>query len=108
MLGRQIAVEPRDRRHDVRALSRRAPEYRVDLQTRAGLDAPLRPSQVNVDVSNDSSRRSRNIVRAAQFHEPAATTLAAAPTAALDVVRDPDKLTAVPRLARDESPDWGK
>jgi uncharacterized protein YbjT (DUF2867 family) len=56
LLGRPVTAELRERGHDVRALSRNAPDYRVDLTTGAGLDAALDGCQVVVDASNNSSR----------------------------------------------------
>jgi uncharacterized protein YbjT (DUF2867 family) len=55
-LGRPVTAELRGRGHEVRALSRHAPEYRVDLTTGAGLDAALSGCEVVVDASNNSSR----------------------------------------------------
>jgi len=55
-LGRRVAEELRSRGHDVRVLSRSAPEYRVDLTTGDGLGAALEGCDVIVDVTNDSSR----------------------------------------------------
>lgn len=55
-LGRQVAAELRERGHDVRVLSRGAPEYRVDLTTGAGLDEALEGCEVVVDASNNSSK----------------------------------------------------
>jgi hypothetical protein len=55
-LGRQVAAQLRDRGHEVRVLSRSAPEHRVDLRTGAGLEEGLRGCQAVVDASNDSSR----------------------------------------------------
>jgi len=56
LLGRQVTAELRERGHDVRVLSRNAPEYRVDLTTGAGLGAALNGCEVVVDASNNSSR----------------------------------------------------
>jgi len=56
LLGRQVTAELRERGHEVRALSRNAPTYRVDLTTGAGLDAALDGCEVVVDASNNSSR----------------------------------------------------
>jgi uncharacterized protein YbjT (DUF2867 family) len=56
MLGRRVAAELRERGHDVRVLSRGAPEYRVDLTTGAGLDAALDGCEAVVDASNNNSR----------------------------------------------------
>jgi len=55
-LGRLVAGELRVRGHEVRVLSRGAPEYRVDLTTGAGLDEALVGCEVVVDASNNSSR----------------------------------------------------
>ena len=55
-LGRRVAEELRARGHEVRVLSRGAPEYRVDLTTGAGLDEALAGCEVVVDASNNSSR----------------------------------------------------
>lgn len=55
-LGRQVADELRARGHDIRVLSRGAPQYRVDLTTGAGLPEALDGCEVVVDASNDSSR----------------------------------------------------
>jgi uncharacterized protein YbjT (DUF2867 family) len=55
-LGRQVTAELRGRGHEVRALSRHAPECQVDLTTGAGLDAALSGCEVVVDASNNSSR----------------------------------------------------
>jgi uncharacterized protein YbjT (DUF2867 family) len=56
MVGRPVATELRERGHEVRVLSRSAPDYRVDLTTGAGLDAALEGCEVVVDASNNSSR----------------------------------------------------
>jgi uncharacterized protein YbjT (DUF2867 family) len=56
MLGRPVTAELRERGHEVRVLSRSAPEYRVDLTTGDGLDAALDGCEVVVDASNNSSR----------------------------------------------------
>jgi uncharacterized protein YbjT (DUF2867 family) len=57
LLGSPVTAAIRERGHEVRVLSRNAPEYRVDLTTGAGLDAALEGCQVVVDASNNSSRR---------------------------------------------------
>jgi nucleoside-diphosphate-sugar epimerase len=54
-VGRPIAAALRRDGHEVRALSRRAPEYPVDLRTGAGLDAALAGCDVVVDASNGPS-----------------------------------------------------
>jgi uncharacterized protein YbjT (DUF2867 family) len=55
-LGRPVAAELSERGHEVRVLSRHAPEYRVDLTTGAGLAAALDGCQVVVDASSSSPR----------------------------------------------------
>jgi nucleoside-diphosphate-sugar epimerase len=55
-LGRGVADELRSRGHDVRVLSRHAPQYRVDLATGAGLGAALEGCVVVVDAANNQSR----------------------------------------------------
>ncbi|HEU4658965.1 MAG TPA: NAD(P)H-binding protein, partial [Capillimicrobium sp.] len=51
-IGRELARELAQRGHEVRALSRHAPEHRVDLTTGEGLDAALAGCEVVVDASN--------------------------------------------------------
>jgi uncharacterized protein YbjT (DUF2867 family) len=51
-LGRPVAEALRARGHDVRVLSRSAPEYPVDLTTGEGLDAALEGVEVVVDAAN--------------------------------------------------------
>lgn len=53
MLGRHVARLLAERGHEVRVLSRRAPEHRVDLRTGAGLDAALDGCEVVVDAANE-------------------------------------------------------
>jgi len=55
-LGRQVVSQLRARGHEVRVLSRNAPEYRVDLTTGDGLDKALAGCDVVVDASNNASR----------------------------------------------------
>jgi len=55
-LGRPVAAELSKRGHEVRVLSRHAPEYQVDLTTGAGLAAALDGCQVVVDASNGPPR----------------------------------------------------
>lgn len=55
-LGRQVAEELRGGGHEVRVLSRHAPQYPVDLTTGAGLDKALAGCDVVIDASNDSSK----------------------------------------------------
>lgn len=51
-IGAPIAGALADRGHEVRALSRRAPEFPVDLQSGAGLEAALEGCEVVVDAAN--------------------------------------------------------
>ena len=53
-LGGHVATELRSRGHEVRVLSRSAPEYRVDLVTGAGLGPALEGCDVVVDASNNA------------------------------------------------------
>jgi uncharacterized protein YbjT (DUF2867 family) len=55
-LGRHVVSELRARGHEVRALSRNAPDYPVDLTTGTGLDEALSGCEVVVDASNNSSK----------------------------------------------------
>jgi uncharacterized protein YbjT (DUF2867 family) len=55
-LGRQVVSQLRARGHEVRALSRNAPEFPVDLTTGAGLGKALAGCDVVVDASNNASR----------------------------------------------------
>lgn len=55
-LGRHVTAELSERGHEVRVLSRHAPEYRVDLTTGAGLAAALDGCQVVVDASSAPPR----------------------------------------------------
>lgn len=55
-LGRHVASELRARGHEVRALSRNAPDYPVDLTTGTGLDEALSGCEVVVDASNNSAK----------------------------------------------------
>ena len=55
-LGRQIVEELRSRGHEVRVISRSAPDYRVDLTTGAGLDDAVSGCDVVVDASNNSTK----------------------------------------------------
>jgi uncharacterized protein YbjT (DUF2867 family) len=56
MLGSLVSAELSRRGHDVRVLSRHAPQYRVDLTTGDGLGRALAGCDVVVDASNNSSR----------------------------------------------------
>ena len=55
-LGRYVAAELRSRGHDVRVLSRKSPDYPVDLITGEGLEAALEGCDVVVDATNDQSK----------------------------------------------------
>lgn len=61
-LGRHVAAELGSRGHEVRVLSRSAPEYRVDLATGAGLEPALAGCEVVVDASNNSSKHAAQIL----------------------------------------------
>lgn len=56
-LGRGVTEALRTRGHEVRVLSRSAPEYRVDLRTGEGLGAALEGCDVVVDASNERSAK---------------------------------------------------
>jgi len=56
-LGRRVAGELRSRGHEVRVLSRRSPDYPVDLATGDGLDAAVAGCDVVIDASNDASKQ---------------------------------------------------
>ena len=55
-LGRQVVSQLRAHGHEVRVLSRNAPEFPVDLTTGVGLDKALVGCDVVVDASNNASR----------------------------------------------------
>jgi uncharacterized protein YbjT (DUF2867 family) len=55
-LGRPVAEALRSRGHEVRVLSRRGPEHRVDVTTGEGLAEALEGVDVVVDATNDSSK----------------------------------------------------
>ncbi|HXZ77100.1 MAG TPA: NAD(P)H-binding protein [Streptosporangiaceae bacterium] len=61
-LGQHVAAELEARGHKVRALSRHAPEYRVDLATGDGLGPALAGCDVVVDASNSSARKPTGIL----------------------------------------------
>ena len=61
-LGSLVAAELSRRGHDVRVLSRNAPEYRVDLTTGDGLEGALNGCDVVVDASNNASRHAAEIL----------------------------------------------
>jgi uncharacterized protein YbjT (DUF2867 family) len=56
-LGRRVADELRSRGHEVRVLSRKGPEHRVDITTGEGLAEALVGVDVVVDATNDSSKQ---------------------------------------------------
>ena len=61
-LGSHLTGELRSRGHEVRVLSRSAPEYRVDLRTGAGLGPALEGCDVVVDASNNASRKAAQVL----------------------------------------------
>jgi uncharacterized protein YbjT (DUF2867 family) len=62
-IGRRIVSRLEARGHEVRALSRHAPEYPVDLTTGSGLTTALEGCQVVIDASNGPpGRRARAVL----------------------------------------------
>ena len=61
-LGSHLTGELLSRGHEVRVLSRSAPEYRVDLRTGAGLGPALEGCDVVVDASNNASRKAAQVL----------------------------------------------
>jgi uncharacterized protein YbjT (DUF2867 family) len=61
-LGSHVAAQLHSRGHEVRVLSRSAPEYRVDLVTGAGLEPALRGCDVVVDASNNAGRKAAAVL----------------------------------------------
>jgi uncharacterized protein YbjT (DUF2867 family) len=61
-LGRHLTAELSSRGHEVRVLSRSAPEYRVDLATGEGLEPALRGCDVVVDASNNAGRKAAAVL----------------------------------------------
>jgi uncharacterized protein YbjT (DUF2867 family) len=57
LLGHHLVAELGSRGHEVRALSRRSPEYPVDLTTGEGLATALAGCEVVVDASSGPGRR---------------------------------------------------
>lgn len=57
MLGREAVRELRARGHEVRALSRRAQDFPVDLTTGEGLEAALAGCDAVVDASNNANAK---------------------------------------------------
>ena len=62
ILGRHLTAELRSRGHEVRVLSRSAPQYRVDLRTGAGLGSALEGCDIVVDASNNASRKAAQVL----------------------------------------------
>lgn len=62
MLGSHVVTELRSRGHEVRVLSRSAPEYPVDLLTGTGLGPALEGCDAVVDASNNASRRAAAVL----------------------------------------------
>ncbi|NUP10667.1 MAG: SDR family oxidoreductase [Polyangiaceae bacterium] len=56
-LGKQVVEILRQRGHEVRVLSRHAPDYPVDLNTGAGLGHALQGCDTVVDASNNPSQK---------------------------------------------------
>ena len=56
-LGRHVVEELRERGHDVRVLSRKSPDYPVDLTSGAGLAQALEGCEVVVDAANGPSSK---------------------------------------------------
>ena len=61
-LGSHVAAELRLRGHEVRVLSRSAPDYPVDLLTGAGLGPALQGCGVVVDASNNAGRNAAAVL----------------------------------------------
>src|ERR1700722_16293943 len=61
-LGSHVAAELRLRGHEVRVLSRSAPDYPVDLLTGAGLGSALEGCDVVVDASNNARRKAAAVL----------------------------------------------
>ncbi len=61
-LGTLVTTELAQRGHEVRALSRKSPEYPVDLTTGDGLEQALSGCDVVVDASNQASGDAREVL----------------------------------------------
>ena len=61
-LGSHVAAELRLRGHEVRVLSRSAPDYPVDLLTGVGLGSALEGCDVVVDASNNAGRKAAAVL----------------------------------------------
>jgi uncharacterized protein YbjT (DUF2867 family) len=61
-LGSHLTTELAARGHEVRVLSRSAPQYRVDLLTGVGLEFALSGCDVVVDASNNASRKAAGVL----------------------------------------------
>lgn len=55
MLGRRVSAELSRRGHEVRIISRRSPQYRVDLISGEGLEEALQGCDAVIDASNASN-----------------------------------------------------
>lgn len=66
MLGRRVVHELLYRGHEVRSLSRRSPEYRIDLATGEGLEAALAGCDAVVDASNGAANAGQVLVEGAK------------------------------------------
>ncbi|NIK75369.1 uncharacterized protein YbjT (DUF2867 family) [Paenibacillus castaneae] len=62
MLGRRVVDELRSRGHEVRVLSRSAPEYQIDLTTGEGLVSALGGCDTVVDASNNATSKAADIL----------------------------------------------
>lgn len=62
MLGRRVVDELQSRGHEVRVLSRSAPEYRIDLTTGEGLVSALGGCDAVVDASNNATSKAADIL----------------------------------------------
>ena len=62
LLGGHVASELRSRGHEVRVLSRRSPEYPVDLTTGEGLERALTGCDAVVDAANAAKQAARTLV----------------------------------------------
>lgn len=61
-LGGHLTAELASRGHEVRVLSRTAPEYPADLVTGAGLAPALSGCDVVIDASNNASRKAAEVL----------------------------------------------
>lgn len=61
-MGQHVSKELSSRGHEVRILSRNAPEFRVDLRTGDGLEPALKGCDVVIDTSNAQKRSADTLV----------------------------------------------